>query len=1018
MKLKQRLSLQQKILVMVIGASIIIYAIAIGYISVKSRTTALNQAIALTNTYAEDNASDIKSLLEEDLIAVRTLSSTALTFRSMPENQWKELFAKMYEKVIVDNPQFLSIWDSWELNKIDPTYQKDYGRYVCEFWRENGKIKQNASLKDLTGDAAEYGRIKRDKIESLENPYFYSYSGNNSDQQLMTSLIVPIIENGAFIGVTGVDISLKRYHPIINQIKPYEGSYAFLIANDLSYVAHPTFEKIGTKSTDEYESIFNRNSIAEKIVNGEPASFFDRDINGVNSYFTFKPIIIGKTVRPWSLVVVVPKATILHEANRNFIISIVVGILGLFTLSLIIFYASKSFIVVPIQSITATLKRLANGYIGKEMSLVYSQDDEIGQMAKALNTSIEGFSQKTAFAYNIGQGNLESDLTLLSDEDMLGKSLIHMRESLKKSQVEETTRKIEDEKRQWSNVGLAKFSDILRQNNDKLDHLAAEIIKNLVQYINANQGGLFIYNDDEPSNIHFELLSAFAFNRHKYIQKQIMLGEGLVGTCALEKKTIYLTEIPENYIQITSGLGEARPRCLLIVPLLIDEKILGVVEIASFTEIEQYQIDFVEKLAESIASTLTSVRTNIRTSSLLAKTLQQAEEMSAQEEEMRQNMEELQATQEESARKEVEMRGVFNALRTSLLLAELDKDGTIIEVNPNYSTVFSQSPDSLIGQNIKELFQSGGISIEDVNHTWRSINANQIVNTTAHLQLEGKETWLSQIFAPILNNEGLIVKILNIAFDISDEKRNEMALNSEREKLKQEEYMFMSLMNFIPDRITFKDKNSVYLRVNKAKADALKLKSPNDVIGKTDFDYFEKEHAEQSFQAEKDLFVKNKNIVEKEKKVFYRDHEAWINNNRIILRNDQGDAFGSLVITQDITDLKNMSFELDGIKALLKNLSEKISLIVYEIDKEGVITNIFGKGLEYYKKGSEELIGQQFETVFPDASKHFDKKKGDLIHFTSKESHNNQAVEIDHILIASEASSIGFYGYGIDSKVK
>jgi len=159
MKLKQRLSLQQKILVMVIGASIIIYAIAIGYISVKSRNTALNQAISATDTYAEKYASDIKFLLEEDLVTVRTLSRTALTYRSMPEKQWKELFAKMYEKVIDENPQFLSIWDSWELSNIDPTYKKEYGRYSCELWRDNGKIRQKTSLESMTGDPSTQGAI-------------------------------------------------------------------------------------------------------------------------------------------------------------------------------------------------------------------------------------------------------------------------------------------------------------------------------------------------------------------------------------------------------------------------------------------------------------------------------------------------------------------------------------------------------------------------------------------------------------------------------------------------------------------------------------------------------------------------------------------------------------------------------------------------------------------------------------------------------------------------------------------
>ena len=210
----------------------------------------------------------------------------------------------------------------------------------------------------------------------------------------------------------------------------------------------------------------------------------------------------------------------------------------------------------------------------------------------------------------------------------------------------------EERKRQWSNEGLTKFVDILRSSNDDLNLLGDKIIAALVQYTKSNQGALYILNDEDSRNKYLELISLFAFDIKKYEQQKIKLGEGILGQTFLEKETTYLTNMPESYIRITSGLGDANPKSLLLVPLKVDTQVYGIIELASFNEYLPHEIAFVEKLGESIASTLASVRAAQRNRQLIQQFQQQTEEMRAQEEEMRQNMEELQATQEEIARKE------------------------------------------------------------------------------------------------------------------------------------------------------------------------------------------------------------------------------------------------------------------------------------------------------------------------------------------------------------------------------
>ena len=192
----------------------------------------------------------------------------------------------------------------------------------------------------------------------------------------------------------------------------------------------------------------------------------------------------------------------------------------------------------------------------------------------------------------------------------------------------------------------------------------------LVQYTKSNQGGIYLLNDDNPSDKYLELVSLFAFDYKKYESRKIRLGEGLLGQTFLEKETTHLSKIPDDYIRITSGLGETKPNNLLLVPLKIDQEVYGMIELASLNTYLPHEISFVEKLGESIASTLASVKASEKNNKLLEEFKLTTEAMRSQEEEMRQNMEELQATQEEMGRKENSYVAQIRALEEKISTTE------------------------------------------------------------------------------------------------------------------------------------------------------------------------------------------------------------------------------------------------------------------------------------------------------------------------------------------------------------
>jgi GAF domain-containing protein len=242
-----------------------------------------------------------------------------------------------------------------------------------------------------------------------------------------------------------------------------------------------------------------------------------------------------------------------------------------------------------------------------------------------------------------------------------------------------------EKRRSWSSTGMAQIGEILRADYAKVGDLYDKIVKFVVTYTEGNQGSLFLLQQDSTQQNVLNLVSAYAFDRKKYQQKSILPGEGLVGQTFLEKSTTLMKVIPRDYVKITSGLGDAPPTALLIVPLKINDVVYGVLELASFTHYEKYQIELIEKFAESIASTSANVEVNERTRALLQQTQQQAEELKAAEEEMRQNMEELSATQEEMSRKEREYVNRIEELESRLHIATARQGASLdMESEPAY----------------------------------------------------------------------------------------------------------------------------------------------------------------------------------------------------------------------------------------------------------------------------------------------------------------------------------------------
>ncbi|MCK4663482.1 MAG: bacteriohemerythrin [Bacteroidales bacterium] len=978
MKEKIKLGIKSKMLIFIISTSLLIYIAAIGYISINSRQMAFEDATKFADSYTREYASKIEAILNSDMAKVRTLAHSVLKYRKIPLEERKSLHSDMYDGVINNNPHFLALWDSWELSNIDSTWNKSYGRYVIEFWREENKINNRISLKSLDGDNPDYARIKRDAIEVVEEPYLYSYTEKPEDEILMTSLIAPIIDNGKYAGVIGVDITLSEFQELINEIKPFKGSSAYLLSNTGAYVGHPDEEMLGKFISETYPEDDNKYNITENIQNGEFFSFTIKNKNtGKSIYYSFAPLFIGETITPWSLAINVPVDVIIAKANRSFYISILVGIIGLILLTIVIWFIAKN-ISNPLIKTINLLKNLAKGKIDDKNRLNIKSKDEIGEMAESVNKLIDGLNSTANFARQIGEGNLDAEFNLLSDEDILGNSLLEMRKNLKHAEGEENKRKTENEKQNWITQGITKFGEILRQNYDNLEILSFNIISNIVNYLDVNQGNIFVINDSDKNDIYFELTAAVAFDRNKYSKKKINIGEDLVGRCAHEKLTIYLTDVPDGYIDITSGMGAADPKYILLVPLKLNEEVFGVIELASFKEFETYKIEFIEKVGESIASTISSVKINEKTAELLGQAQKQSEELSSQEEEMRQNLEELQTTQEEASRREFEMQGLILALSSSTYTAEYDVNGKIIDINEQYADLIGIPKDQIIGMYHKDGIDFSGTSIQEYETFWNDLISGISKKEITKIDYNNREMWLSETYTPIHDKDEAVYKILKIAIDITELKNTSIRLEvqaKEIEESKQQLNQKIEELNKTEEKLLNKDIQQREEIDKLDKENKIKLNKLNTVIntlneslgtlelslsgtiltanekylslaglkieeisGKKLSDFVSKEIAKsEKYQKIWEDLRKGINH-EGEHKYIFKEKEIWLFETFTAVKDENKKIIKVFVTANDISEIKKNEAELiakqEEYKSEIEKINKKYSEQIDELEKQ------------------------------------------------------------------------------------
>jgi CheY-like chemotaxis protein/HAMP domain-containing protein len=283
--------------------------------------------------------------------------------------------------------------------------------------------------------------------------------------------------------------------------------------------------------------------------------------------------------------------------------------------------------------------------------------DNVNQLAGTLTTQLRAISE-------VSQAVTQGDLTRTVAVEAEGE-VAELKDTINQmiGNLAETTRANQDQ--DWLNSNMARFTGMLQGERD-LETVSRLIMSQLTPLVGAQHGAFFLMESpgDEGDDFELRLIATYGYRQRKNVPMRFKVGEGLVGQSALELEPILVTQAPEDYVRITSGLGESAPVNLIVLPVLFEDQVRAVIELASFQRFTPVQQTFLEQLCESIGVVLNTIQANMRTEELLEQSQQLTQELQSQSEELQAQQEELQQSNKELEEQAASLKASEELLQT------------------------------------------------------------------------------------------------------------------------------------------------------------------------------------------------------------------------------------------------------------------------------------------------------------------------------------------------------------------
>lgn len=387
----KKLSIQKKIILPILAVSLFSFAGMLGFLISKARSLSIDEAFDKSAEQAYRYGATCQSWLEVAMDATRTLAQTFEGLKQSGVTPDRAVMDAMLKQVLNANPGFLGIWTCWEPNALDGK-DAEYtnalghdatGRYIPYWNRASGEIAVEPLMNyEKPGDGDYYLLCRNSGEETILNPYRYTVGGK---EVLLTSVVAPVVVDGRVAGAVGIDMTLEYLAEIVKNVKPYGTGYAFMTANDGTFVAHLKEDILGKKLSDAGAPAYVQDAVrAGKETTEDRVSL----ATGIRSRTVFVPVTIGQTKTFWCFGVSIPMDKVMAHAREMTIVGTIIGIAALLILVAVIVAVSRS-ISRPLVRLTTGAQAIANGRL--DVDLKHDSQDELGHLSQALHEMAQKF---------------------------------------------------------------------------------------------------------------------------------------------------------------------------------------------------------------------------------------------------------------------------------------------------------------------------------------------------------------------------------------------------------------------------------------------------------------------------------------------------------------------------------------------------------------------------------------------------------------------------------------------------